>query len=319
MTGEDRMGETAGNGDGGVRRATREEVDWLIELAAREGWNPGRDDAAAFHAADPEGFLVAVAADDRPLAGISVVRQDDGFGFLGLYIARPEARGRGHGWRVWQAGLAHLGERTVGLDGVPAQQSNYRRSGFEPCWRNLRFAGALAPAASGSADASDPPDASGADAVAGHDASDARAGAPRRLDAATLESALALDRAVGGVSRERFLRHWLADSATRRTLCLVEAGRVVALGTIRDCREHCKIGPLIAGDVGRAETLLRALAAARDAEGIVLDVPEDNAAGVALARALGLETVFETARMYRGAPPRVDRRRLFGVATLELG
>ena len=52
---------------------------------------------------------------------------------------------------------------------------------------------------------------------------------------------------------------------------------------------------------------------------VSIDVPEPNAGAVALAEAHGLAPVFETARMWRGAPPEQDLSRTFGVATLELG
>lgn len=42
-----------------IRRMTRDELDTLIEWAAREGWNPGLDDAEAFWNADPDGFVAA--------------------------------------------------------------------------------------------------------------------------------------------------------------------------------------------------------------------------------------------------------------------
>ena len=106
-----------------IRPASRRELDLAVEWAAKEGWNPGLSDAACFYVADPEGFLLAFR-DGEPVASISVVRYGGAFGFLGLYIVRPDLRGRGYGYRLWQAGMAHLGERTVGLDGVVAQQAD---------------------------------------------------------------------------------------------------------------------------------------------------------------------------------------------------
>jgi hypothetical protein len=38
-----------------------------------------------------------------------------------------------------------------------------------------------------------------------------------------------------------------------------------------------------------------------------------------LAKRRGLSPVFETARMYRGAPPTLPLDRIFGTTTLELG
>ena len=125
-------------GDYQTRTMTRTEIDSAIEWAGAEGWNPGLDDAACFRAADPGGFLAGLL-DDELVATISVVKYGDSFGFLGLYIVKPAFRGRGYGIRLWDAGLAYLGQRTVGLDGVIAQQDNYRKSGFALAYRNIRY------------------------------------------------------------------------------------------------------------------------------------------------------------------------------------
>ena len=42
-----------------VRVMTRAELDLVVDWAAQEGWNPGLDDARAFHASDHLGFLSA--------------------------------------------------------------------------------------------------------------------------------------------------------------------------------------------------------------------------------------------------------------------
>ena len=55
-------------------RSRQRSLDW----AATEGWNPGLDDAAAFQAADPDGFLGAFV-DGEMVAGISAVAYDDRF------------------------------------------------------------------------------------------------------------------------------------------------------------------------------------------------------------------------------------------------
>jgi Acetyltransferase (GNAT) domain len=88
---------------------------------------------------------------------------------------------------------------------------------------------------------------------------------------------------------------------------------------IRPCRNGHKIGPLVADDRAAAELLVMALAGDAGAVEIFLDVPSVNGEAVALARGLGLEPVFETARMYTGPvrPMRLDR--VFGVTTFELG
>ena len=114
-----------------IRPMRRDEVEIALGFAALEGWNPGLHDAACFHAADPGGFLLAECR-GQAVGCISAVSYGADFGFIGLYIVAPAWRGQGIGRRLWAAGLARLAGRTIGLDGVPAQQDNYRRSGFEP-------------------------------------------------------------------------------------------------------------------------------------------------------------------------------------------
>ncbi|WP_425429146.1 GNAT family N-acetyltransferase [Azospirillum thermophilum] len=270
---------------------SRAELDLAVDWARAEGWNPGLHDAGAFHAADPSGFL-AGRLDGRPVASISVVRYPGRFGFLGFYIVRPEARGRGYGWQLWQAGLKHLEGCTVGLDGVVAQQENYRRSGFALAYRNIRFGGA-------------PPRG-----AIGRRPADARTVPFDRL--------LALDSALFPAPRPGFLANWIALPGTTALAALRDGG-LAGFGVIRPCHSGHKIGPLYADDDATARDLLLALAEQAGEGPVYLDVPEVNAPAVRLAEELGLTPQFETARMYLGPAPAVDTSRLFGVTTFELG
>ena len=90
-----------------VRAMRREELDFAVNLAAAEGWNPGVHDAAAFFATDPGGFLIG-RLDDVPIGCISAVRYGQGFGFLDFYIVVPEYRGSGYGMRLWESALERL-------------------------------------------------------------------------------------------------------------------------------------------------------------------------------------------------------------------
>lgn len=280
-----------------LRALSPSEIGTAIEWAAREGWNPGLADAACFAAADPEGFLGAFDEAGRMLACISAVRTAEGQGFIGFYIAAPEARGQGHGWAVWQAGMARLAGRTIGLDGVVAQQANYRRSGFELAWNNARYSGAGA-----LPDAPPPP---GLALVAA-------ASVP-------FDRLLAFDAACAGTPRAAFLRAWLAAPGHEARALAAADGALAGLGVVRPARQGSKIGPLFAADAACARSLLAGLAAAAGPRPLVLDVPEPNAAAVALAREAGLEKGFETARMYVGPPPAIPLGRVFGVTSFELG
>src|SRR4030095_12856259 len=129
-----------------IRTMRPDEIQLAIDWAAAEGWNPGIGDAACFASVDPEGFLIA-ELDGAPAATVSCVNYDARFAFLGFYIVRAELRGRGYGLRIWNAAIAHAGARVIGLDGVTAQQDNYRKSGFQLAYANVRYGGTVAPPA----------------------------------------------------------------------------------------------------------------------------------------------------------------------------
>jgi GNAT superfamily N-acetyltransferase len=114
-----------------------DEIALAADWAAAEGWNPGLADATCFATVDPAGFLIG-ELDGAPAATISCVNYDARFAFIGFYIVRPDLRGRGYGLRMWAAAIAHAGTRVVGLDGVVAQQQNYRKSGFALAHANIR-------------------------------------------------------------------------------------------------------------------------------------------------------------------------------------
>ena len=125
-----------------IRIATRREVDIALDWAAEEGWNPGLHDADCYYSADPNGFLIGFLGDE-PIATISAIKYGNSFGFIGFYIVKPAYRGKGYGIRIWNAALKHLEGRNIGLDGVVAQQEDYKRSGFQLAYRNLRYQGII--------------------------------------------------------------------------------------------------------------------------------------------------------------------------------
>lgn len=272
------------------RTARAEEIAAILDWAAEEGWNPGLDDAPAFHAADPEGFYLAEVG-GQPVASISVVNHSKTFAFLGLYLCRPDFRGQGIGFALWKHALDHAGTRTVGLDGVAAQQANYARSGFIRAGATRRFEGHLDGAAHGQISPARPED---------------------------LENLARLDRTANGVSRPSFTAAWFAPAPDRTTLVWRKLTDILGVATIRRCREGAKIGPLIGETAEDAVTLARACLGAMPAGRVIVDVPSENVALAARLRNLGFEMTFETARMYRGPAPETDDT-LQAIATMELG
>ncbi len=273
-----------------IRPMTRSEIDLALDWAADEGWNPGLHDADGFHAADPGGFLLGLL-DGEPVASISAVRYGADFGFFGFYIVRPPYRGRGYGLRLWQAGVQRLADRTIGLDGVVAQQDNYRRSDFVYAHGNQRYRGI------------------------------ARGGTPQGLTPVhdvPFAQLLDYDTRCFGCPRPAFLRRWLQPPAGT-ALAVRDDERLLGYGVIRACRQGHKVGPLFADNAEVAQALMQGLAATVANETVFLDVPLPNAAALALAHRHDMEPVFETARMYRGEAPAIPVDSVFGVTTFELG
>src|SRR5688572_21137696 len=120
--------------------ASADDARHMAQWAGDEGWNPGNTDIHAFFATDPAGFLVG-RLDGEPVTCISAVKYGQGLGFPGFYIARPAARGKGYGIQTWQAGMARMVGRNVGLDGVPGDPPNYRKSVFRLAWYNVAYEG----------------------------------------------------------------------------------------------------------------------------------------------------------------------------------
>lgn len=285
-----------------IRPASVAEFATAVDWAAAEGWNPGLDDLESFHATDPQGFKMGWI-DGQPVSSISVVRYGTDFGFLGFYIVHPDHRGTGAGLATWNAGMAYLEGRTVGLDGVVDQQDNYRRSGFELEGRNIRFTGK--PDLTAVAEAADE---------------------IRDITPADEAMLLTYDLPFFPAPRDVFTRSWVAAgcSGSRRSKLALRDGEIVGYGVVRACRAGYKVGPLFAEDAQTARTLFVALCSDLPLDGsagdeVSLDVPESNKPGVAMAEDFGLQPVFETARMYRGRIPALPWEKIFGLASFELG
>ncbi|WP_175041622.1 GNAT family N-acetyltransferase [Duganella vulcania] len=276
-----------------IRQMSEAELNIALDWAAIEGWNPGLHDAACFYAADPSGFLIGVL-DGEPVASIFAVKYGTGFGFIGGYIVKPAWRGHGHGWAMWQAAMARLAGRNVGLDGVVAQQANYAKSGFRLAHRNFRYEGR---------------------------------GTGRPLDASDIVPLSALsdeeirryDRSFFPEERGSFLRCWVRHPHHIAIGSVSEQG-LAGYAVARPCRNGYKIGPLFADTPAVAERLFDCLLGKLGPEQpVFLDVPELNPAAVALAERHQMQRCFETARMYTREQPELHMDRQYGITSFELG
>jgi GNAT superfamily N-acetyltransferase len=275
-----------------------DELPTLIAWASAEGWNPGRHDIEIAWLVDPDAFVVVRDGHEMIGAG-SVFSYAGAFGFMGLFIVKPEHRGRGLGTALWyrrrelmlgrlQSGAA------IGMDGVFDMVPFYERGGFTLAYRDLRFDGVApddpAPGAGGVVELSVVP----WNAIAAYD--DRHVAAPRHS----------------------FLRRWLAAPESM-AVGMVDDGDLVGMAALRACRNGYRFGPVHANTPAIAETLIRSLLARIPGAAVQIDVPEPNAAGLAIAAALGMTESFGCARMYLGEAPALPVDRIFGVTSFEFG
>jgi GNAT superfamily N-acetyltransferase len=269
---------------------TRAEVQIAIDWAAAEGWNPGLDDAAAFWAADPDGFFIT-RINGEPVGVRACVRYGSSLAFCGLLIVKEEFRGQHISMAMTHTALGHAAGRTIGLDGVVAMQDKYAEIGYRYAHRNLRYQG-----------------------QGGGSMPDGLID----LDELMFAEIAAYDEHIFTAPRQAFLKQWLSYPNGMKLGC-IRNGELVGYGVLRPCRVGHKIGPLFANDAETAERLFAGLASIVPGKPIFFDPPETNEAAVRLAESHGMSVMFETARMYRGPAPKIPLEKVFGITSFELG
>lgn len=276
-----------------IETMNRQHLTLAVDWARAEGWEPGLQDGDCFYAVDPQGFFIGLLGDE-PIATISAVTYGDTFGFLGFYIVKPAYRGQGYGLKIWNAALEYLGDRSVGLDGVVAQQSNYQKSGFALAHNNMRYQGVSRSVPSI------------------HD---------KIIDLAQypLEDILTYDQRFFAGDRPTFLHCWLSQRG-HHALGYQDNHQLLGYGVIRPSHSGYRLGPLFSDRPDIAEAIFLALMACIPAGStIFLDIPTVNPMAIELANTYSMEPIFATARMYRGTPADLPLSQIYGITTFELG
>lgn len=274
-----------------IRRMSRDDAGLAVEWAAREGWNPGLNDAACFYDTDPNGFFIG-ELNGEPIGCISAVSYGESFGFIGFYIVKKELRGKWYGVELGKTAMDYLGTRNIGIDGVVKKIKSYEKFGFALSHRNIRYEGrGGGPGGAGVVELTDLP----------------------------FDTILSYDSGIFPAPRAAFLRQWIIqpDGAS---LGFLEGGLLKGYGVIRPCWTGFKIGPLFADSLHIAERLFDALKAkASEQAPVFLDVPAINSSALSLAMEHGMSPVFETGRMYNRGMPAFPMGKVFGITSFELG
>ena len=272
--------------------------------ARQEGFAPGSGDVAIYRHTDRQGIWVGWLGGER-IGCITGVRYNAAYGFLGLYLVRPEWRGRGYGLQLWRHAMDHLADLPcIGLEAAPDRLEDYGGWGFVPASPTTRWQ-CLQPDR-----AADSPD-------------DAAGGWQLLADGAIPERAVQWFDAQRELSpRPHFLSQWLHHPAGSVLALIDGEGACHGFGRIRPCLlargEGWRIGPLMAETPAAAARLLQGLLQ-RHPGVVLIDAPGANPAAAPLLEGLGFTPLSRTVRMYRGEAPAVSLADVYGLACLELG
>jgi len=296
-----------------IREMGAGDLALVTDWARREGFCPGPWDVAIMRHADRRGGWVG-CLDGQPVGCVMGVRYDDSFGFIGLFLVRPEHRGHGYGVALWQRAMHHLRDvACIGLEAAPERLRDYGQWGFRPAHHTLRWS------------------------LPGHQLPSQRR--PHCLSTAfppgfrivpahavSEPVVMAYDARHEATPRPLFLREWLQPSTPGDAVLVVldEWGccrgfaRIrVALLPERECLGW-RIGPWLADHEALAGGLLDRLCGDREGP-VLVDAPETNPRAGRLLERRGFHPTSSTIRMYRGTPPGLPIQDIYGLACLELG
>jgi hypothetical protein len=187
-----------------------------------------------------------------------------------------------------------LPTQNIGLDGVVAQQENYKKSGFKLAYRNIRYEGL-----------GDKIDSDNPKIIL--------------LEKIPFELIATYDDQIFPTKRHAFLKSWVRQPESL-AIGFIENKKLLGYGMVRKCRTGYKVGPLFADTETIADTLLQKMRGfVGQGIAIFLDVPERNKSSVLLAENYKMKPMFETARMYTKEEPETPLQKVFGVTTFELG
>jgi hypothetical protein len=193
--------------------------------------------------------------------------------------------------------LDSYGAPSIRLDATSLGQPLYEKLGFVVEYEVARYAGVLAPQHE----------------IPG-ESEQSSLSASKYAD---LEHVLALDFAVTGTDRRRFLERLLSEPTTEARV-VEQSGQIEGYLVTRPGRTSIQLGPFLASPI--AAKALTADATSRHAgRRAFLDIPLYNRANVKLAQRLGFAVQRTFLRMCRGPSVKEDRGRFVAGSGPELG
>ena len=288
-----------------IRPAQLSDVPAIVRWARSEEFAPGLGDVDIYRNTDRQGIWVAWLG-SSPIGCIAGIKYNDIYGFIGLYIVRPEYRGCGYGHQLWEQALNHLQSvKCIGLEAASHLVDSYEEWGFKPSSQTIRW------------QLFNPDHESKAEEVLNRQEFFAVTGSEIPLEAVEK-----YDSEREFTARPHFLSQWLEHQSGKVIALIDKENSCHGFARIRPCLlpagEGWRIGPILADSPRLAEVLILNLLVKH--KGVILiDSPQRNSKAQSLLSSLGFRQISATTRMYRGSHQAVLTEDVYGLACLELG
>src|SRR3989339_1326409 len=115
-----------------IRTLTSADIPFGMMLKENAGWNQLPSDWARLIAAEPNGCFIA-RCDGRDVGTVTTTGYEKRFGWVGMFLVRPEMRRRGVGTKLLMHGIEYLEKKEISvvrLDATAAGRPLYRKIGF---------------------------------------------------------------------------------------------------------------------------------------------------------------------------------------------
>ena len=274
-----------------IREMKEDDAKKAWNWAKKEGWNPGLNDWKVFPAIDPDGCFAGII-DDEMISSITAIQYGRKYGFIGMYIVKPEYRGQGYGYKIWKHAMKYLndiGVKCIGLDGVLSEENTYKKSGFKSAYKTTRYKYVV------------------------NKEYYARS---ENIKESQLTEIAEYDLKVFKAPRRSFLKDLLLKNIS---CAAYKKEKIVGFAGARQSIEGYRIGPCFADSADIARQLLETIFAKLNGKTIFIDIPEANIPARALSESYRMEPDFACIRMYTTSAYNQDVRDVFGNSTFEVG
>ena len=288
-----------------IQQAKSSDIKTIIDWARHEEFAPGHGDIDIYRNTDRQGIWIG-RVNTSAIGCIAGIKYNQIYGFIGLYIVKPEYRGYGYGHRLWEKAMTYLNDvQCIGLEAAPHLVNRYSEWGFKKASQTIRW----------QLDNIDERHLK--DNMIENDSLKVVTGLN-----IPLETIKQYDAEREFIARPHFISQWLKHPSGQ-VIALVDTNSFChGFARIRPCLlskgNGWRIGPILADSKELAEVLIHNLL--KNHRGLILiDSPQINTNAQSLLVKMGFKQISATTRMYKGSHHAPLADDVYGLACLELG